>query len=320
MPPDKHERPWTVQAAALSDVGLIRKQNEDRYLVDPKHLLFIVSDGIGGRNAGAVAAEIVVTALPALLEQRIGGLKAAELVSSRIVSILSESIRELSHRLFTESQGRVGLQGMGATVALIWCYRDTAYLAHMGDSRIYLLRNNQLAQVTQDHTVLELLRRRQEISPEEARNHPARGRLARYVGMDGEVYPHVQKMVLYADDRLLICSDGLSNMVPDTAIAQILGERPAPAEACAALIEAAKGGGGADNITALVIHCALDDQRLPKQSLQQLQPQEKKESRETDHVQVDVEQERHTGQSREARKERRMQVEVGVDEEQTEIT
>ncbi len=319
MLPDRQAISWTIQAAVLSDVGLVRQQNEDRNLVDTQHQLFIVSDGIGGRNAGAVAAEIVVTVLPAILQQRLGGLKAPDLVPQRVEIILNEAIRELSRRLFSESQGRVGLQGMGATVALVWCYGNTAYLAHMGDSRIYLFRQKHLSQITQDHTVLELLRRNQEISPEEARHHPARGRLARYVGMDGDVHPHVQHLLLYPDDRLLICSDGLSGMMPASHIEHLLREYPEPTAACAALVQAAKDGGGTDNITTLVIKCIGHESKRESLRDQILRPTKKERGPDAGRAIPQPEQGPHTGQSKHEHKDKRMQAEDEQDEDQTEI-
>src|SRR5207248_154508 len=131
----KHSSPWEIRAAGLSDVGHVREHNEDRYLVDLDRSLFVVSDGMGGHQAGEVASEAVVTVLPPLIEQYVSRHRPSS--SKSIERILQRAIRELSQRLRTESKGRAGLQGMGATLALAWLSGEEAYLAHMGDSRIY---------------------------------------------------------------------------------------------------------------------------------------------------------------------------------------
>jgi serine/threonine protein phosphatase PrpC len=253
MLPDRRSAAWIIEAASKSDVGRVRHQNEDRCLVDLQHNLFIVADGIGGHRAGEVAAEAIVTVLPTMLQQHV--MRYQKLSSNQVKQLLRETIRALSQRLRTESQARMGLEGMGATVVVAWLYGHSAYLAHMGDSRIYLLRQDYLSQMTQDHTVLALLLRKHEITPEAARSHPARGRLSRYVGMEGDVSPDVQQVPLYDRDRLLLCTDGLTNMVSDSTITQLLLSHPDPASACEALIDSANEAGGKDNITVLVINC-----------------------------------------------------------------
>jgi protein phosphatase len=145
---------------------------------------------------------------------------------------------------------------MGATVALVWLRgeQNEAHLAHMGDSRIYLFRQNHLAQLTEDHSVVALLLKHQEITAEEARTHPARGRLSRFVGMEGEVYPDVQTVNLQGGDRLLICTDGLTGMVQDERVAQLLQANPDPQTTCQALVAEANKAGGEDNVTTVVVN------------------------------------------------------------------
>lgn len=171
-----------------------------------------------------------------------------------IEGVLREAIIELGQRLQAESAGKVGLRGMGATVALAWLRGSLAHLAHMGDSRIYLFRQERLARLTKDHSVTALLLRHGEITPEQAGTHPARGQLSRYVGMKGEVSPDVQAVPLQHGDRLLLCTDGLTNMLPDAQIGHLLRINAEPEAACQALVQAASAAGGTDNITALVVN------------------------------------------------------------------
>jgi protein phosphatase len=221
--------------------------------VDLERNLFIVSDGIGGQQAGEVASSAVVTVLPPLLDAR----KARKrTLSPRVIeNILRDAMRELSQRLRTESAKHLGLQGMGATVALAWVLGETAYLAHMGDSRIYLLRQGKLALQTEDHSIVALLLKHGEITSEEAQDHPARGRLTRYIGMKEDASPDVRTIPLQNGDRLLLCSDGLTGMVSGLQIEDLLQNNAEPESACQALVDAANEAGGKDNITVLVVNC-----------------------------------------------------------------
>ncbi len=243
-----------IRAACASDVGRVRQKNEDSCLVALKQNLFIVSDGMGGHQAGEVASKAVVTILPEMIERRMAGVSSPR---KRIVELtLRETILELSQRLRAQSAGQAGLKGMGATVALAWLRgpEGVAHLAHMGDSRIYLYRRGSLTQLTADHSVVALLLQHGDITPEEAREHPARGRLSRYMGMEGEVYPDVQTVRLQEGDRLLLCTDGLTGPVPDEQIAALLRANPDPEAACRTLVDAANDARGSDNITALVVN------------------------------------------------------------------
>ncbi|GHO79552.1 protein-serine/threonine phosphatase [Ktedonobacter sp. SOSP1-85] len=247
---------WSVHAACVSDVGRRRQQQQDRSLLDPERKLFIVSDGMGGRQAGDVAAQAVITVLPALLERGLARAHASGIEARE--RVLRESIIELSQHLQAESTGRVGLHGLGATVVVAWLHDAQVSLAHLGDSRLYLFRADRLLPLTEDHSVVTLLRQRGEITPEEERTHPARGQLTRYVGMEGEVTPVVQTLPLLTGDRLLLCTDGLTALVPDQHIAQILRTSLQAEAACQALVHAANMVGGKDNTTVLIIDCIVD--------------------------------------------------------------
>lgn len=243
-----------VEAACATDVGRVRQNNQDSYLLGLEQGLFIVSDGMGGQQAGDIASKAIVAILPGMIERRMVGMS---LPRNRVVELtLRETILELSQRLRTQSTGQVGLKGMGATIALVWMQssEEIAHLAHMGDSRIYLFRQDRLSSLTEDHSIVALLLKREDITLEEALKHPARGRLSRYVGMEGEVYPDVQTVQLEQGDRLLLCTDGLTGLVPDESIAAILLSIPDPEAACRALVDAANAAGGTDNITVLVIN------------------------------------------------------------------
>lgn len=252
----KQHFPWIVRAAGATDIGHTRTNNEDSWLVDMERKLFIVSDGMGGHQAGEVASRAVVTVLPAMIEQLMTQKKPTSENSYRVV--LRDAILQLSQRLREESQGKAGLQGMGATLVLMWFteIKGTvkAYIASMGDSRIYRLRGKNIQQLTRDHSVVALLLRHGEITEEEAKGHPARGRLSRYIGMEGDTFADVITIEAQPGDRFLLCSDGLTGMVPEQKVANLLAQNSEPEAACKVLVAAANEAGGKDNITALVIN------------------------------------------------------------------
>ena len=248
----KHPSSWVVRAKGVTHIGRVRQNNEDNLFIDEKHGLFIVSDGMGGHQAGEVASNAVVTVLPPMIEQL-----AARIETSSIDAfehVLRDAILELSQRLRDESKGQAGLQGMGATVVVVWLQGYMAHMAHMGDSRIYLFRDKKLIPLTYDHSVIALLLRHKEITEEEAKQHPARGRLSRYVGMEGDTFSDLHSISLQPDDRLLLCSDGLTGMVSDSEINHVLVNCPDPGAACNELVNMANNAGGKDNITVLIIN------------------------------------------------------------------
>lgn len=269
------KQPWIVRAGGISDKGRVRENNEDNLLRDEKRGLFIVSDGMGGHQAGEVASKIVVSVLPGFIEQQATQMR--NLTDDTCKLILRDSILKLSQRLREESKGKAGLQGMGATVVVAWLRDTSAHIAYMGDSRIYLFRKKQMVQLTEDHSVVALLLRHGEITKEEAKDHPARGRLSRYVGMEGDVFSDVYTVSIHPGDRMLLCSDGLTGMVADRDIGKVLKEYEDPDKACKVLIDMANEAGGKDNITAIIInfeapHGMQEPQKVPQQGQMSEQP------------------------------------------------
>lgn len=251
MLPEKQSSIPHLQAYARTDIGKHRQQNEDRHMFDLSHALFIVADGMGGQQAGEIAAEAITTVLPPMLIQRTAGNQSATL--RQVAEIVQETLLDLSQRLWNEGRERSLLQGMGSTIVLVWVFGQQALLAHMGDSRVYLLRQGHLSHLTEDHSVLATLLRNNAITPEDARSHPARGKLSRYVGMEDKVGPEIQLVQLYESDRLLLCTDGLTNMVSDETIEKLLLRNPKAEAACTELVQCANDAGGTDNITVMII-------------------------------------------------------------------
>lgn len=242
--------------AGLTDIGRVRLQNEDRWFADSGASLFLVADGMGGGPGGRLAAEIVVEMLPRLLGRRLRDGK--DFARSEVQDAVLAAIRDLSDRLRRESQAQMGLTGMGSTVVLMLVRGCDALIAHMGDSRAYLLRSGRLERLIKDHSIVELLIETGDITPQEAAAHPARGQLTRFVGMPGEALPEARLVELNPGDRLLLCTDGLTGLVNDERIAAILDSEKMREQACNQLITAAIEAGGQDNVTAVVVDVSVE--------------------------------------------------------------
>jgi len=236
---------------AISDTGQVREENQDTHLVDPELGLFLVSDGMGGHRAGALASKIVAEVLPVMIADRLKKLKTRS--TRAIRNMLRKAILELSKHLRTESSNQTGFKGMGATLVMALLHEGHCFIANMGDSRAYRFRNGGLSQLSEDHSVVGLLLRAGEITSEQAKDHATRGQLSRYIGMLDEVYPYLRTISSKEQDRILLCSDGLTGVVDDKEIATILRSEADPQATCQALIDAANAIGGPDNITVVII-------------------------------------------------------------------
>jgi len=233
----------------LSDIGKVRRENQDSYYVDVGKGIFIVCDGMGGERGGAVAAEAVSTLLPRIIERRL----PSQLEPEGVLETLKDSITDLSAMLRRRGEDEPELHGMGSTVVLALVSGEDVYIAHLGDSRAYLFREGSLRRLTRDHTIVAVMVELGQLTPEEARRHPARSRLSRYVGMSGKAAVDAMKITLKPGSRLLLCTDGLTEMLSDDEIAAILGEAGDSKSACHRLVEEANRAGGYDNITVVLI-------------------------------------------------------------------
>jgi protein phosphatase len=168
-------------------------------------------------------------------------------------NLFRKSIVEQSRQVRAEGQSESGYKGMGATVVVLLLKKKRAYLANLGDSRIYRLRKKHLKQLSKDHSVVSELLEKGEITPGEAENHSDQGLITQYMGMEKKEKPHLQTFLLQPKDRILLCTDGLTDMVSDPEISNILIAEPNPQTTAEQLIRAANQAGGHDNITAIVV-------------------------------------------------------------------
>jgi serine/threonine protein phosphatase PrpC len=259
-----------VSFAGLTDVGESRDHNEDGFLVfdmglsqdleepgsghplDQRPLLLVVSDGMGGAQAGEIASALTLDVLRHHADgamDRLGGLNALELESW-----LEEGIHQANYRVLAAGRQDLTVQGMGATATAGLVFPNAVVIAHVGDSRAYHLRRGQLWQLTTDHTLVGKLVAQGQISPEEAENHQQRHVLLQAVGVKESVEVDTLTVSLQSGDRLLFCSDGLYDLISDEAIAETLVADGAPLAQCRSLVTAANSLGGFDNTTVVILH------------------------------------------------------------------
>lgn len=224
------------EAGACSDVGRLRQSNEDALLLsDP---VYAVADGMGGARAGEVASAMAVAALHGFA----GGEQQ-----------LAQAIEDVNLRIHTASRNDPSLLGMGTTVTAAMVDGDALVLAHVGDSRAYVLRAGQLRQLTDDHSLVGELIRRGALTPEEAERHPQRSVITRALGADEVVDVDVLRVPVESGDLLLLCSDGLTGMVGDAELARILRGGGELNHLAQQLVTAANQAGGEDNITCVLL-------------------------------------------------------------------
>ena len=235
-----------LSSFAGTDVGRARSGNEDSYFCG--RTVLAVADGLGGHQGGEVASAAAVEPLAAL-----DGREFAD--PAEAADELTAAIREANAAILDRAGGDPGLWGMGTTVtAAALAGEHHLQLAHVGDSRAYLLRDGSLEQLTTDHTVVAELVRRGRLSPAQAAIHPERSILTRAVGLDPRIPVDTpDPLELQDGDQVLLCSDGLTEPVDDDQIAQLLSAEPDGNAACQALIDAANAAGGPDNITVVLL-------------------------------------------------------------------
>lgn len=242
-----------IRWAASTDVGRVRDHNEDAYLTgDP---LFAVADGMGGHQAGEVAARVAIDTLADAAPQAPGGAERE----------LPDAIRRANQTILEQASGDPSLEGMGTTLTVLLAGSDRIHLAHVGDSRAYLFRDGELRMLTEDHTLVQRMVREGRLTPAEAEIHPQRSILTRALGVEGDLEVDQASHEVHPGDRLLLCSDGLSSMVPDREIRRVLDEVADPKMACDALVEAANQAGGFDNVTVVVVDLLEGEEEPPEE-------------------------------------------------------
>ena len=256
-----------VDSYGLSDVGLVRTNNEDSFLIatsnevsdkNPSELsgvipgngtIFIVADGMGGAQAGEVASRMAVDLVA---RNFLGALSKTEASDQQaLISILTESIEQANQLIFDEGQKNSGFSGMGTTLTAATVSGKTIFFAQLGDSRAYLARAGAISQMTKDQSLVAQMVDAGSLTPEEAKTHPQRNVILQALGIRSQVDVAISSAELRRGDQIVLCSDGLSGKVDAEEIKEFL-ERFEPKAACQGLVRIARERGGEDNITVIV--------------------------------------------------------------------
>ena len=247
-----------MKFGARSDVGHVRENNEDSLAMSGEMNLFVVSDGMGGLDSGELASRLAVnTVLAHCCESEAN--PALSLVGEPIEGVsqtsnrLASAIRLANRTIQQTAWENAAQRGMGATIVAVRCTSDRMSVAHVGDSRAYRLRDDQLERLTKDHSLAAEQVRQGEITEQEASKSNLQNVLVRALGIDYDVEADVSEELVLEGDTFLLCTDGLTREVSDGQIAKVLREAKDTQEAADRLVDLAKQAGGHDNITAIVL-------------------------------------------------------------------
>ena len=246
-----------LRVGAVTDVGRVRRQNEDAYGVRPDHGLFVVCDGMGGTAGGEVASHMAVETI---VDRLNGAGEAALLDSSEIdgglqqeTNRLGQAVRHANAAIFARARQSLSHAAMGTTVVAAWVRENIASVAHVGDSRAYLWHGDRLELLTRDHSLVEEQVRAGLLDRDKSLQSEQQNILFRALGREQDVDVDLSEVAVQSGDYLVLCSDGLTRMVPEPVMAKTIADLREPRQICDALVAAANDSGGPDNITVVVV-------------------------------------------------------------------
>lgn len=240
-----------MRISARTDVGIVRSNNQDSYAAGEFQngvAWAVVCDGMGGNAGGNIASSTAVKSI----SERITSAYRETMTSSSIKNLLVTAITNANFEIYDMAADNLDLLGMGTTVVAAIMTKNTLYIAHAGDSRAYLVTKEEIRQLTRDHSVVQDLVDRGEITPEQARTHPRKNLITRALGVDESLKVDFTVEDLKGDETLLICTDGLSNMIEPLDIYRVVADNPHE-EIAEILVNQANENGGEDNITVVAI-------------------------------------------------------------------
>jgi serine/threonine protein phosphatase PrpC len=238
-----------IEYSAQSDQGLVRASNEDSCIADGKSAVFLVADGMGGHAAGEIASQIAASTVEEFMSDR--------QPDANMEDLLQLAVQYANKRVYETQEQNPECRGMGSTLTVLTFLEDRYYLAQVGDSRAYLFRDNALNQLTQDHSVVWSLFENGILTKDDISRHPQKNLITRSIGTHPEVEVDMLNGAAAEGDIYLLCSDGLTDVLSDQEILQILkSNNRNPQEIGETLISAANSGGGPDNVTAVVVYLA----------------------------------------------------------------
>lgn len=240
-----------MRILAKSDIGKAREMNQDSFYVSSEEdevKLFILADGMGGYKGGEIASSIVVNCTKNYIINNISKIKKEK---EEFLNLINSAVEYANLIVHEKSKEDIELHDMGTTLDICLIYNNRVFIGHVGDSRVYRIRKNIIRKLTTDHSYVEKLVKEGTITKEEAYNHPKKNMLMKALGCNTLVEPDVMCKGFLKDDILLMCSDGLTNMIKDNEIYKILLENPE--DPATALIKKANENGGYDNITTIIV-------------------------------------------------------------------
>ena len=245
-----------IEGFGLSDVGMRREKNEDSYLINAGIGLFIVADGMGGHVGGEFASQLAVKTVEEIVDEihrndETSILEDNDIKPDDYISQLKYAIQMASNNIYDEAKKESSLKGMGTTSVVLLVRNDRVFIANVGDSRGYLIRDGQITQLTEDHSLVGEQLRAGVISEYAAKGHKLRNIITRSVGFQEEVEIDVVVKIPREGDIYMLCSDGLTNMVDDNELLEIINENTLE-ESCHVLVDMANARGGDDNITLIL--------------------------------------------------------------------
>jgi PPM family protein phosphatase len=249
-----------IAVGASTDVGMVRQGNEDNFFAeaDDRRGVFVVADGMGGHAAGEVASEMAVQIIARHL------LPLTSVKADGATGLVGKAMQDANRAIYDRMLAETDKQGMGTTASVMFLSDHGYLIGQIGDSRVYLLRDGALIQITKDHSYVQEQVDAGLLTPEQARYHPYSNVITRCVGASDEVEADIYTGQPRVGDVFLLCSDGLTGMVDDRRLQQLLLARSGPGRIVDSLIAEANGRGGLDNITAVVIQViALDESAEP---------------------------------------------------------
>ncbi|MGC4115158.1 MAG: Stp1/IreP family PP2C-type Ser/Thr phosphatase [Myxococcales bacterium] len=249
-----------LESAGKTHVGMKRNHNEDNYLLLPEESLFCVADGMGGHSSGEIASKIAVTEVSEFFkytakDRDITWPFKMDKNRNYDENRLSTAIKVANARIFEASQAEAKYRGMGTTIVSCYFVNGDVMVGHVGDSRVYrfVAADQKLVQLTEDHSLLNDYIKAKKLTPEEIENFPHKNVIVRALGMKDSVVVDVTRLQPQENDIFLLCSDGLSGMVSDPKMEEILSKQPDIDKAAQNLIDAANAAGGNDNVSCILI-------------------------------------------------------------------
>ena len=243
-----------MEVWGATDVGLVRRQNQDYYRCSDfgtNQFLAVVCDGMGGAKSGDVASSLASD----VFMKEVGQSVQPDMSQQDIVRMLVTAVRSANRAVYDQSKLSLDFAGMGTTLVAVFLQGTEAYIVNVGDSRCYYLAEGDLMQVTEDHSVVGLMVARGQITEEEARTHPNKNPITRAVGTEDEVECDCFYLKMEPGEKLLLCSDGLSNLVTRAELLEEISDDNTQAEFCGRMIELAKRRGAPDNVTVVLLVC-----------------------------------------------------------------